>query len=86
MPGRSPRRPRRGLGICTAAPSKANRGKASVSLGRGRGRGRWRPIYRRVIPTTFVVLAVGPEAQIDSRGFARAVTRAVERFGQLDSD
>jgi hypothetical protein len=50
------------------------------------GRSRWRPIYRRVNPSTFVILAVGPEAQIDSRGFARAVGRAVERFGQLEVD
>jgi hypothetical protein len=50
------------------------------------GRSRWRPIYRRVSLTTFVILAVGPEAQIDSRGFARAVARAVERFGRLEVD
>jgi hypothetical protein len=50
------------------------------------GRSRWRPIYRRVTPTTFVILAVGPEAQIDARGFARAVARAVDRFGQLELD
>ncbi len=50
------------------------------------GRSRWRPIYRRVKPSTFVILAVAPEAQIDSRGFAAAVTRAAERFAQLDLD
>src|ERR1700742_2882776 len=44
------------------------------------GRSRWRPIYRRVSPSTFVILAVAPEAQIDSRGFDAAVRRAVERF------
>jgi hypothetical protein len=33
-----------------------------------------------------VILAVAPEAQIDSRGFAAAVTRAAERFAQLDLD
>jgi hypothetical protein len=32
------------------------------------GRSRWRPIYRRVNPPTFVIFAVGPEAEIDSRG------------------
>jgi hypothetical protein len=50
------------------------------------GRSRWRPIYRRVSPSTFAILAVGPEAQIDSRGFDDAVARAVERFGQLELD
>jgi hypothetical protein len=30
-----------------------------------------------VNPTTFVILAVAPEAQIDSRGFARATARAL---------
>jgi hypothetical protein len=33
-----------------------------------------------------VILAVAPEAQIDSRGFGAAVGRAVERFGQLELD
>jgi hypothetical protein len=50
------------------------------------GRSRWRPIYRRVNPSTFVIFAVGPEAEIDSRGYDAAVARAVERFGQLEVD
>jgi hypothetical protein len=50
------------------------------------GRSRWRPIYRRVSPSTFVILAVAPEAQIDSRGFDAAVRRAVERFGKFELD
>jgi hypothetical protein len=50
------------------------------------GRSRWRPIYRRVNPSTFVIFAVAPEAQIDSRGYDAAVTRAVHRFGQLEID
>lgn len=50
------------------------------------GRSRGRPIYRRVSPSTFVILAVGPEAGIDSRDFDAAVARAVERFGQLELD
>jgi ribosomal protein S18 acetylase RimI-like enzyme len=33
-----------------------------------------------------VILAVAPEAQIDSRGFGAAVARAAERFAQLDVD
>ena len=62
--------------------SSAVRGEIGQSF---RG-SRWRPIYRRVSPSTFVILAVAPEAQIDSRGFDAAVRRAVERFGQLELD
>jgi hypothetical protein len=50
------------------------------------GRSRWRPIYCRVNPSTFVVLAVGSEAKIDSRGYDAAVARAVEPFAQLEVD
>lgn len=50
------------------------------------GRSRWRPIYRRVNPSTFVIFAVGPEAEIDSRGYNVAVARAVERFERLEPD
>ena len=48
------------------------------------GRSRWRPIYRRVTPDTFVLFAVGPEAQIDGSGFDAAVDRAAKRFAELD--
>jgi hypothetical protein len=41
------------------------------------GRSRWRPIYAASARPTFVILAVAPEAQIDSRGFHAAVRRAV---------
>lgn len=50
------------------------------------GRSRWRPIYRRVSPSIFVIFAVGPEAKIDSHGYDAAVARAAERFGQLEVD
>ena len=50
------------------------------------GRSRWRPIYRRVSPSTFVILAVAPEAAIDSRGFDDVVARAVARFSDLEAD
>jgi hypothetical protein len=69
--------------------SSAVQGEAGQGLRELRpraGRSRWRPIYRRVSPSTFVILAVAPEAQIDSRGFDAAVRRAVERFGQLEVD
>ena len=50
------------------------------------GPSRWRPIYRRVSPSTFVILAVAPEAAIDSRGFDDVVARAVARFSDLEAD
>lgn len=46
------------------------------------GRSRWRPLYARV-KNTFVILAVGPEAQIDKRGFGRAVAAAEERLSEI---
>lgn len=48
------------------------------------GRSRWRPIYRRVQPGTFVILAVAPEAQIDKRGFDEMVRNAQRRFEELE--
>jgi len=50
------------------------------------GRSRWRPIYRQVSATTFVIFAVGPEAQINKRGFDSAVRRAIKRAADLDVD
>ena len=43
------------------------------------GRSRWRGFYRR-IGDTLVIGAFGPEAQVDSRGFDRAVRRAIDRL------
>ncbi|MEA2222364.1 MAG: hypothetical protein QOH83_740 [Solirubrobacteraceae bacterium] len=34
----------------------------------------------------FVIFSVGPEAQLDQRGFDVAVQRAVERFNDLEID
>jgi len=48
------------------------------------GRSRWRPIYRQVTPDTFIILAVGPEAQIDRPGFDAAVARAQLRLAEID--
>lgn len=59
-------------------------GKGLRELRPRAGRSRWRPIYRRVTPDTFVILAVGPEAQIDRSGFDAAVDRAAKRFADLD--
>ena len=59
-------------------------GKGFRELRPRAGRSRWRPIYRQVNETTFVIFAVGPEAQIDPRGFDAAVARAVERYESLE--
>jgi hypothetical protein len=58
-------------------------GKGFRELRPRAGRSRWRLIYRRVSPSSFAILAVGPEAQIDRRGFDGAVSRAVERYRDL---
>jgi hypothetical protein len=65
---------------------RGEQGKGLRELRPRAGRSRWRPIYRRISPSTFVIFAVGPEAEIDSRGYDQAVARAVARFEQLDLD
>lgn len=69
--------------------SSAVRGEAGKGFRELRprsGRSRWRPIYRRVLPGTFVLFAVAPEAQIDGKGFDAAVTRAADRLADLELD
>ncbi|MGH3194601.1 MAG: type II toxin-antitoxin system RelE/ParE family toxin [Streptosporangiaceae bacterium] len=46
------------------------------------GRSPWRALYRRVADA-MVVLAVGPEAEHDRRGFDRAVRLAEERLKEV---
>jgi hypothetical protein len=68
--------------------SSAVRGSAGRGLRELRpraGRSRWRPLYRQVTPDTFVILAVGPDAQIDRSAFNAAVGRATKRFAELDT-
>lgn len=48
-----------------------------------RGRSRWRALYGQV-EATFVIAAIGPEAAVDSRGFARAVEAATDRLAALE--
>jgi len=59
-------------------------GKGMRELRPRRGRCVWRPIYRQVDRRTFVVLAVAPEAQTDTRGFDAALSRAKARFDELE--
>lgn len=49
-----------------------------------RGRSRWRAIYRRADETLFAILAIGPEAEIDKAGYARAVGLAKQRLKRLE--
>lgn len=49
------------------------------------GRSRWRPLYGRV-GDTFVVVAVGPEAEVDRRGFERAVAAGTARLAELRAE
>jgi hypothetical protein len=62
----------------------AVRGSRSVRELRPRGgRSRMRPLYQR-FGDVFVIGAIGPEVQVDSRGFERAVQRAVERLAEIE--
>jgi hypothetical protein len=76
------------LGPLLGAPhSSAIKGKDGNGLRELRprgGRSRWRPIYRRVQPNTFAILAIAPEAEGDGRGFARAIRDAWRRLQELD--
>ncbi len=49
------------------------------------GRSPWRGLYRG-IGNTLVVAAIGPEAEADSRGFAKAVKAAEERLEDLEEE
>jgi hypothetical protein len=74
------------LGHPHSSAVRGETGKGFRELRPRGGRSRWRPIYRQVTPDTFVVFAVGPEAQIDRAGFDGAVSRAVARFADLELD
>ena len=47
------------------------------------GRSPWRAFYRR-IGDVMVIGAIGPEAQVDSRGFNRAASTAIERLDSFE--
>jgi hypothetical protein len=62
----------------------AVRGSESIRELRPRGgRSRVRPLYRR-FTNTFVIGAVGPEAQADPKRFERAVRSATNRFAEIE--
>ena len=74
--------PRLGHPHSSAVQGEAGRGFRELRPRAGRSR--WRPIYRQVTSTAFVIFAVGPEAQIDRRGFDAAVARGAERFADFE--
>jgi hypothetical protein len=49
------------------------------------GRSPWRAFYRR-IGDTMVIGAIGPEANVDSRGFNRAVADALDRLAAIEAE
>lgn len=64
--------------------SSAVRGAPDLRELRPRGgRSPWRAFYRQV-GAGFVVAAVGPEAQMDPRGFRRACQAAVRRLAEIE--
>lgn len=61
-------------------------GKGLRELRPRAGRSRWRPIYRQLKQDTFVILAVGQEAQLDASSFRAATKRAQSRLRNLETD
>lgn len=49
------------------------------------GRSRWRAFYRR-IGGTYVVAAIGPEANVDRQGFRRAISAAEHRAEEVETE
>lgn len=72
------------LGAPNSSAIKGETGSGLRELRPRAGRSRWRPIYRRVGPGFFVILAVAPEAQIDKRGFDETVRNARQRLQELE--
>ena len=48
------------------------------------GRSRWRAFYRQIGQVMWIA-AVGPEAQVDRRGFGRAIRNAERRLRALEA-
>jgi hypothetical protein len=63
---------------------KGEEGSGLRELRPRRGRSRWRPLYRRIDEALFAILAIGPEAEIDKAGYAKAVRLAKQRLGRLE--
>lgn len=74
------------LGPALLHPHQSDvRGAAGLRELRPRGgRSAWRGFYHRV-GDAFVIVGVGPEAQVNRRGFNRAVAAAARRLGELEA-
>jgi hypothetical protein len=74
----------RALGIALGSPHSSKiRGATKIRELRPRaGRSRTRAFYAQV-RDSFVVLAIGPEASVDPRGFKQAITLAEVRLGEI---
>ena len=68
------------MGLLLGAPHSSQvKGSSLRELRPRQGRSPWRALYRRS-GDLLVVGAIGPEAEKDRRGFARAVTAAENRI------
>ena len=74
----------RAIGIALGSPQSSKiRGAAKLRELRPRaGRSRTRVLYARV-RDSFVIVAIGPEAGVDPRGFKHAVAVAEARLGEI---
>jgi Phage derived protein Gp49-like (DUF891) len=64
---------------------RGDEGKGLRELRPRSGRSVWRPLYRRVADI-YMIVAIGPEADVDPAGFAAAGTRGNERLAALEDD
>lgn len=72
------------LGHPHSSAVKGKDGKGFRELRPRSGDSKWRPIYRRVSATDFLIFSVAPEAQISESGYEKAVKAAKQRFEALE--
>ncbi len=75
-------RGRSGTALACSAVRGADRLRELCPRG---GRSPWRALYRQV-GDEFVVAAVGPEIEVEQRGFAAACRRAEARLAEMEAD
>jgi hypothetical protein len=74
-----------GIGLGNPHSSKVHDADKLRELRPRAGNSPWRAFYRR-IGDTFVVGAIGPEADNDPKGFKRAIKLAASRLNALEED